>query len=148
MARKPPDWRQPSLFPPDPATSAGQAPPNTPEPQDNITQESNGDQHALQDHSPRTPATTAGDARPSAEGTQAADNDGVLRQGAEGEPRSLEGNSRPTEAGQRPEPDQERGAGALKEMENRLPSASETGEEEAISLDEAMAYLRNHTSRG
>jgi len=33
-------------------------------------------------------------------------------------------------------------------MENRLPSASETGEEEAISLDEAMAYLRNHTSRG
>jgi hypothetical protein len=37
---------------------------------------------------------------------------------------------------------------ALKELEDRLPSASETGEEEAISLDEAMAYLRNHTSRG
>src|SRR5438105_6985955 len=30
---------------------------------------------------------------------------------------------------------------ALKELEDRLPSASETGEEEAISLDEAMAYL-------
>ena len=37
---------------------------------------------------------------------------------------------------------------ALKELEDRLPSAPETGEEEAISLDEAMAYLRNHTSRG
>ena len=37
---------------------------------------------------------------------------------------------------------------ALRELEDRLPSASQTGEEEAISLDEAMAYLRNHTSRG
>ena len=37
---------------------------------------------------------------------------------------------------------------ALKELEDRLPSASETGEEETISLDEAMAYLRIHTSRG
>jgi len=37
---------------------------------------------------------------------------------------------------------------ALKGLEDRLPSVSETGEEEAISLDEAMAYLRSHTSRG
>ncbi len=37
---------------------------------------------------------------------------------------------------------------ALKGLEDRLPSESETGEEEAISLDEAMAYLRSHTSRG
>ena len=37
---------------------------------------------------------------------------------------------------------------ALKEMENRLPSASETGEEEAISLDKVMSYLRNQTWRG
>jgi len=37
---------------------------------------------------------------------------------------------------------------ALKELEDRLPSGSETGEEEAISLKKAMAYLRNHTSRG
>jgi hypothetical protein len=37
---------------------------------------------------------------------------------------------------------------ALKELEDRLPSGSETGEEETISLDQAMAYLRNHTSRG
>jgi hypothetical protein len=37
---------------------------------------------------------------------------------------------------------------ALRELEERLPSESETGEEETLSLDEAMAYLRNHTSRG
>jgi hypothetical protein len=37
---------------------------------------------------------------------------------------------------------------ALKDLENRLPSESEMGEEEAISLDQAMAYLRNPTSRG
>src|SRR5580704_18943954 len=44
MARKPPDWRQPPLFPPDPATSGGQvpestpeeAPADTPEPQDHL----------------------------------------------------------------------------------------------------------------
>jgi hypothetical protein len=37
---------------------------------------------------------------------------------------------------------------ALKGLEDRLPSVSETGEEETLSLDEAMAYLINHTSRG
>jgi len=37
---------------------------------------------------------------------------------------------------------------ALKGLEDRLPSASETGEEEELSLDKAMAYLLNHTSRG
>jgi hypothetical protein len=37
---------------------------------------------------------------------------------------------------------------ALKGLEDRLPSVSETGEEDAISLDQAMAYLLNHTSRG
>ena len=37
---------------------------------------------------------------------------------------------------------------ALKGLEDHLPSESETDEEEAISLDEAMAYLQNHTSRG
>src|SRR4029077_6007824 len=111
MARKPPDWHQHSLFPPDPATSAGQAPADTPEPKDNTTKESEGDQHALQDHSPRTPATTATDARAAAEGTQATDNDGVLREGAEDQSRSLEGTSRTVEAGQRPEPDRERSPG-------------------------------------
>src|SRR6266851_9640447 len=111
MARKPPDWHQPSLFPPDPATSARQAPADPPEPNDNATQQSNGDHHALQDDHPRTSATTAGDARAAAQGSQAADNPGVLCEGAEDQPRSLEGNARPTEAGQRPERDRERGPG-------------------------------------
>ena len=37
---------------------------------------------------------------------------------------------------------------ALKGLEDCLPSVSETDEEETLSLDEAMAYLINHTSRG
>jgi uncharacterized protein YfaS (alpha-2-macroglobulin family) len=37
---------------------------------------------------------------------------------------------------------------ALKGLEDRLPSESETGEEEPLSLDQAMSYLINHTSRG
>jgi hypothetical protein len=36
---------------------------------------------------------------------------------------------------------------ALKELEDRLPSASGADEKEELSLDQAMAYLRNHTSR-
>jgi hypothetical protein len=97
MKRKPPDWRQPSLFPPDPA--------NAPEPQDNATSKSEGDDHAIQDDRSGTAATAPGDARAAPQGTQAADNAGVLREGAEGEPRSLEGAGRERESGQRPEPD-------------------------------------------
>jgi hypothetical protein len=37
---------------------------------------------------------------------------------------------------------------ALKELEDRLPSASGADENEALSLDQAMACLKNHTSRG
>ncbi len=37
---------------------------------------------------------------------------------------------------------------ALKELEDRLPSASPESEHEALSLDEAMAFIRRHTSRG
>jgi superfamily I DNA/RNA helicase len=37
---------------------------------------------------------------------------------------------------------------ALKEMEDRLPSASHPGDNEPLSLDAAMAFIRNHTSRG
>jgi hypothetical protein len=37
---------------------------------------------------------------------------------------------------------------ALKEMEDRLPPASAADEDETLSLDRAMAYVRNHTSRG
>jgi hypothetical protein len=35
---------------------------------------------------------------------------------------------------------------ALKQLEDRLPSGSVTTDQEA-SLDEAMAFIRNHTSR-
>ena len=36
---------------------------------------------------------------------------------------------------------------ALKELEDRLPSASPQDDTEAPSLDKAMAYVRSHTSR-
>jgi hypothetical protein len=37
---------------------------------------------------------------------------------------------------------------ALKELEDRLPSASHQDNNEPLSLDAAMAFIRNHTSRG
>ena len=37
---------------------------------------------------------------------------------------------------------------ALKELEDRLPSESRQDENEMVSLDEAMAHIRSHTSRG
>lgn len=37
---------------------------------------------------------------------------------------------------------------ALKELEDRLPSASQPDDNEPFSLDAAMASIRNHTSRG
>ena len=37
---------------------------------------------------------------------------------------------------------------ALKEQEDRLPSASQPNGNEELSLDAAMASIRNHTSRG
>jgi len=37
---------------------------------------------------------------------------------------------------------------ALKDLEDRLPSESNQGESEALSLDQAMAHLSRHTSRG
>jgi len=36
---------------------------------------------------------------------------------------------------------------ALRELEDRLPSGSQPNEDEALSLDGAMAFLRSHTSR-
>src|SRR5947209_682340 len=101
MARKPPDWRQPSLlFPPDPA------PPT--EPQDKTTPKINADQHALQDDHFRAAATTAGDIRAVPQGPDAAAGSGTLCPGAQGEPRSLEATPIGAEAGPRPEPDSER----------------------------------------
>src|SRR5947209_18065605 len=101
MARKPPDWHQPTLFP---------DPDNT-EPQDQSLPEKEGDTHAIQDHRSRTAATEAGDARPAPEGPQAANDNGAIRARAEDQPRSVEGNAGPGPAGQRPEPDRVRGAG-------------------------------------
>src|SRR6202035_5677200 len=103
MARKPPDWRQPSLFPPDPAKPT--------EPHDNATPKSQGDRHAVQDDHSRTPTTTHGDSRPAGQGTEAAPDGGTLRPGAEGKPRSLEGAPPGADAGQRPGPDRERSPG-------------------------------------
>jgi hypothetical protein len=37
---------------------------------------------------------------------------------------------------------------ALKELEDRLPSASRQEDGEPLSLDAAMAYIHSHTSRG
>ncbi len=37
---------------------------------------------------------------------------------------------------------------ALKELEDRLPSASQPGDIEQLSLEAAMASIRNRTSRG
>lgn len=37
---------------------------------------------------------------------------------------------------------------ALQDLEDRLPSESQKDEQEALSLDQAMAFIRNPTSRG
>ena len=37
---------------------------------------------------------------------------------------------------------------ALKQLEDRLPSVTPQDETEALSLDKAMAFIRNPTSRG
>src|SRR5437016_2108941 len=100
MARKPPSWRQRLLFPPDAS--------GTPEPPDNVTE---GSQPAVQDDRSRTTATTTGDTGPTPQESDAAPDNGILRQGVEDRPRSLEGTPLPGEAAQRPESDRERGSG-------------------------------------
>ena len=82
MARKPPAWRQPSLFPPDPA--------HTTEPQDNVNSHPEGAPHAVQNDRPRTPATTNGASRGTPSDPQTAADHGSPRQGSEGETRNLE----------------------------------------------------------
>lgn len=37
---------------------------------------------------------------------------------------------------------------ALKDLEDRLPSGTPQDGQEALSLDQAMAFIRRHTSRG
>src|ERR1700681_27349 len=99
MARKPPDWRQPSLlFPHDPVKA---------EPQDKSLSKTEGDHHAIQDDHSRTSATTAADARAASPGAAVTADDGTLRQGAEDPPPGMEGTAPGATAGQRPEPDRE-----------------------------------------
>src|ERR1700733_3920859 len=103
MARKPPDWRQPSLFNFDQA--------KTPEPQDNATFQPDGDPHAIQDDPSRTPATAAGDARGTSQATEAASDPGDVRPRTEGRARSLEGDAVASPAGQPSSADSERSNG-------------------------------------
>src|SRR5438132_1008326 len=115
MAKKPPDWRQPSLFPLDPD--------DAPEPQDYATHQPNGDRYAVQNDSPRTLEGTDGVARTAPQGAQAPDDDGTLRQGAEGQPRSLEAAPLPDAAEERPDPDRQPGpGGGAVHAERRRPS--------------------------
>src|ERR1700691_54086 len=98
MARKPPDWRQPSLlFPPDPDNKA--------EPQDKSLSKTEGDRHAIQDDHSRTSATTAPDARAASPGAAVTADDGTLRDGAEDPPPGVEGPAPGEPAGQRTESD-------------------------------------------
>src|SRR5262245_26398684 len=79
--RRPPDWRQPSLFPPEPVAESDGSSHTEPE----------GGNHALQDHRPESAGEQAPDARGIAEGTQATRDTGDIHQGAEGQPRVLDG---------------------------------------------------------
>src|SRR5260370_27116068 len=102
-ARKPPSCRQLLLeFPPDWG--------DTPATQNNVPSEPKGDRY-VQDDCPRTSKATPGDTQPTPNESDAALDAGSLRQGAEGQPRDLEGPPLPGEAGERPEPDRERSPG-------------------------------------
>jgi hypothetical protein len=114
MVRKPPDWHQPSLFPTDPDTNT--EPPNQSPP------ETEGDDHAVQDHRSRTPATTTAAWKETL---------GKKRPGSSQEQIASEALEI-----------------AVKELEDRLPPASRPSDNETLSLDAAMASIRKHTSRG
>src|SRR5262245_28452873 len=99
MARKSSTY-QPLLPFPDPD--------DTPTPDDNITAHAEGDHHAIQDDSARTPPAEPGAARAAAQGAEAASHGEPSGDRAEGPPPSLEAPPVPGDAGQRPEPDRER----------------------------------------
>ena len=103
MRKKPPFWRQPSLFPLNPDDS--RKPPSA------VQSTHEGEKHAVQNDSPRTPKNADGVARTSTDHTTIVADAGVLCPTIEGQPRNLEGNSLPGEAGQRPEPDQQPSVG-------------------------------------
>src|SRR5271166_5965895 len=103
MRKKPPSGDQPSLFSTNFDDSIEQPKP--------VSYSTEGDTHAVQDHSSRTPATTNGFARAATEDTQAPADTGDLRQGAEGVSPSLEDQPLGGESGQRPDTDREPGPG-------------------------------------
>src|SRR5262249_13200302 len=83
MAKKPPPWDQPTLFPLNPTDS--------PTPEKPVNSTTNGDDHAVQDHSSRTSERTDGAARAATPDPQALADDGNLRTRTEGQPRNLDG---------------------------------------------------------
>ena len=104
MPKKPPDWRQTSLFPPDSG--------DLPESQNDVLYPTEGDQHAVQDNRSSPLGAAPGHVRPAPKEPEPASDDGSLRRGTKGEPRSLEGKPVAVQAGQRSESDQQRSLGA------------------------------------
>src|SRR5262245_54861169 len=104
MARTPAPWLPfPQDPPPEPAETS--VPPDSP------PSPEKGDRHAVQDDRSGTPPATPGDLRPAPPAADAAAGAGPPRQGAESQPRSLDGPTLPGEAGERVGPGGERGAG-------------------------------------
>src|SRR3954451_549535 len=102
--RRPTSTLLPLEFPPDPAEAAP--------PPDAATPGTGGHRHAVQDDRPGVDPGRAGIARAAPVEPDAAADAGRLGGRAEGQPRALEGGDRPPAAGQRFEPDRQRGAGA------------------------------------
>ncbi len=106
MRKRPPSWDQPTLFPIPSADSTEPTHPTHPE-----NSKSNGDDHAVQDHSSRTSERTDGVARTASADAQAPADIGNLLTRTEGESRDLEEDAVPVEPRQSSEPNQERGNG-------------------------------------
>ena len=103
MVKKRHSGQYPSLFEfdPDPALV----------PDNRVSHATEGDPHAVQNHSPGTSEGKDGVLPTTASGAQAPGGAGNLGNGTEGQPRQLEADARGGEAGQRIEPDRERGSG-------------------------------------
>jgi hypothetical protein len=80
-------------------------------PENRVSHATEGDQHAVQDHSPGTSEGKPGVARRTASDAPAAADAGNLGEGTKGRPRELEADARQGEAGERAEPARERGSG-------------------------------------
>ena len=103
MAKKPPFWRQPSLFPPNLNDS--------PEPKNQISSSTEGDHNAVQNHRSTASGTTSGTLPPTQERSTTPSNAGDLFRAIEDDPRGVEANPVAGTAPQRPDPDQQRSPG-------------------------------------